>query len=122
MKAIAFGADFIASAQCALRKKVRGTLLEKLCGLQEKGFRAKEAIPGERWVKRGLKLGGKEVLSQAFPCGERILCFRISPISPVRRAGPEGLVRYGESWDKRGDRRQVFVVDCDPCTRSFDFS
>ncbi|CAF0689935.1 hypothetical protein [Candidatus Methylacidithermus pantelleriae] len=32
---------------------------------------------------------------------------------------PEGLARYGQSRDHRGDRRLVFLLDCDACSEEF---
>ncbi|CAF0694710.1 hypothetical protein MPNT_170042 [Candidatus Methylacidithermus pantelleriae] len=36
-------------------------------------------------------------------------------------ARAEGRARYGHNRDDRWDRRRVFLLDCDLCTRSSDF-
>ncbi|MBW6414507.1 IS1634 family transposase [Methylacidiphilum fumariolicum] len=109
LKAMIFGRILFPSSKLALREEARGTLLAKVCGLEEKDldedelYRAMDELNG-CWS--GIE---KKLYQGRQPQGASLVLYDLSSVY-FEGEGPEGLAQYGYSRDHRQDRRQVLLA------------
>ena len=109
LKAMIFGRILFPSSKLALWEEARGTLLSKVCGLEEKDLEEDElyrAMDGLNGVWSGIE---RKLYREARPDGASLVLYDLSSVY-FEGDGPEGLAQYGYSRDHRQDRRQVLLA------------
>ncbi|CAB4242482.1 conserved protein of unknown function [Methylacidimicrobium sp. AP8] len=109
LKAMIFGRILFPSSKLALREEAGGTLLAKVCGLEEKDLEEDDlyrAMDGLNGVWSGIE---KKLYREAQPEGASLVLYDLSSVY-FEGDGPEGLAQYGYSRDHRQDRRQVLLA------------